>query len=46
MNRARPSGCCAIPGFKVGKTGVEVAREQDLRGSGGALKIEGNPAGA
>ena len=28
------------PGFRVGKTGVEIAREHDLRGSAGALKEE------
>jgi penicillin-binding protein 2 len=28
------------PGFRVGKTGVEVARESDLRGAAGALKEE------
>tara|TARA_R110002073_G_scaffold69054_1_gene171295 strand:- start:4922 stop:6796 length:1875 start_codon:yes stop_codon:yes gene_type:complete len=33
------------PGFKVGKTGVEIARERDLRGSAGALKIEVNSVG-
>lgn len=33
------------PGFRVGKTGVEVAREQDLRGSAGALKTEVNARG-
>jgi penicillin-binding protein 2 len=33
------------PGFKVGKIGVEIAREQDLRGSAGALKIEVNSVG-
>ena len=33
------------PGFRVGKTGVEVAREQDLRGSAGALKVEVNARG-
>jgi penicillin-binding protein 2 len=33
------------PGFKVGKTGVEISREQELRGSAGALKIEVNALG-
>ncbi|CAN0477799.1 unnamed protein product, partial [Discosporangium mesarthrocarpum] len=33
------------PGFRVGKTGVEVARELDLRGQAGALKIEVNARG-
>ncbi|WP_417482224.1 penicillin-binding protein 2 [Maricaulis sp.] len=33
------------PGFRVGKTGVEIARERDLRGSAGALKIEVNAVG-
>ncbi|MHA6287108.1 penicillin-binding protein 2 [Maricaulis sp. CAU 1757] len=33
------------PGARVGKNGVEVAREQDLRGSAGALKIEVNARG-
>ena len=33
------------PGFKVGKIGVEIARERDLRGSAGALKIEVNSVG-
>ena len=33
------------PGFRVGKTGVEVAREQDLRGTAGALKVEVNSRG-
>lgn len=33
------------PGFRVGKTGVEVAREMDLRGQAGALKIEVNARG-
>jgi penicillin-binding protein 2 len=33
------------PGFRVGKTGVEVAREQDLRGAAGALKTEVNARG-
>ncbi|WP_339748932.1 penicillin-binding protein 2 [uncultured Maricaulis sp.] len=33
------------PGFRVGKTGVEIARERDLRGAAGALKIEVNAVG-
>jgi len=33
------------PGFRVGKTGVEVAREMDLRGQAGALKTEVNARG-
>ncbi len=33
------------PGFRVGKTGVEIAREQDLRGAAGALKTEVNARG-
>ena len=33
------------PGFRVGKTGVEIARERELRGSAGALKIEVNAFG-
>ena len=28
------------PGFRVGKTGVEIAQEQELRGAAGALKVE------
>jgi len=28
------------PGFRVGKTGVEIAQEHELRGSAGALKVE------
>jgi penicillin-binding protein 2 len=28
------------PGFRVGKTGVEIAREHELRGASGALKVE------
>lgn len=28
------------PGFRIGKTGIEVSREQDLRGTAGALKQE------
>ncbi|MAK64871.1 MAG: penicillin-binding protein 2 [Maricaulis sp.] len=33
------------PGFRIGKTGVESAREMDLRGSAGALKTEVNARG-
>tara|TARA_R110000868_G_scaffold11516_2_gene56283 strand:- start:20360 stop:22234 length:1875 start_codon:yes stop_codon:yes gene_type:complete len=33
------------PGFRVGKTGVEIAREPELRGSAGALKTEVNARG-
>lgn len=33
------------PGFRVGKTGVEIARETDLRGQAGALKTEVNARG-
>ena len=33
------------PGFRVGKTGVEIAREHDLRGAAGALKTEVNARG-
>ncbi|WP_291843330.1 penicillin-binding protein 2 [Maricaulis sp.] len=33
------------PGFRVGKTGVEIAREADLRGQAGALKTEVNARG-
>ena len=33
------------PGFRIGKTGVEIARETDLRGTAGALKVEVNAFG-
>jgi len=33
------------PGFRVGKNGVEIAREHDLRGAAGALKTEVDAAG-
>ncbi|WP_297732238.1 penicillin-binding protein 2 [uncultured Maricaulis sp.] len=33
------------PGFRIGKTGVEIARESDLRGQAGALKTEVNARG-
>ncbi|WP_295692185.1 penicillin-binding protein 2 [uncultured Maricaulis sp.] len=33
------------PGFRIGKTGVEIARESDLRGESGALKTEVNARG-
>jgi len=33
------------PGFRIGKTGVEIARERELRGSAGALKTEVNARG-
>lgn len=33
------------PGFRIGKTGVEAAREADLRGTAGALKTEVNARG-
>lgn len=33
------------PGFRVGKNGVEIAREGDLRGAPGALKTEVNARG-
>ena len=28
------------PGFRVGKTGIEISREHELRGTAGALKVE------
>ena len=38
-------GLLLHPGFRVGKTGVEVSRERDLRGAAGALKTEVNARG-
>lgn len=45
-NEGRESEALLLsPGFRIGKTGVEIAREQDLRGDAGALKQEVNALG-
>lgn len=33
------------PGFRIGRAGVEIARDMDLRGSAGSLKVEVNAHG-
>lgn len=35
----------ALPGFQIGKTGIERLREEDLRGSAGSAQVEVNVVG-